>query len=243
MALNLNAWYGSKISNKIAGKTAGKTFYVTSSTGANWPTLQQLFTPDDTWVNQVRVWSSITLALAECVTGRGDVILVAPDYTTAPTDTELGSAGTKWVRIEYINQPEWVYQVAATANLALPATTTGTLFTVTGLCELIAIVWVVTTVIQSQTCNFKISTVSNSTTTDICTNLNINGNLAQSRYSITGTFADAMINTNRWVPVARQATAIIIQEGTIIATTSATNTGNIRWVALYRPLSPWARIY
>lgn len=243
MALNLNAWYGSKISDKITGRTAGKTFYVTSSTGANGATLQQLFTPDDTWVNQVRVWSSITLALAECVTGRGDVILVAPDYTTAPTDTELDAAGTKWVRIEYINQPEWVYQVATTANLALPATTTGTLFTVTGMCELIAIVWVVTTVIQTQACNFKISTVSNSATTDICADLDITAKAAQSRMSITGTFANAMINTAKWVPVARQATALVIQEGTIIATTSATNTGNIRWVALYRPLSPWARIY
>lgn len=233
MAWNLNAWYGSKIANKITGKTAGKTFYVTSSTGANGATLQQLFTPDDTWVNQVRVWSSITLALAQCVTGRGDVILVAPDYTTAPTDTELDAAGTKWVRIEYINQPEWVYQVA----------TTGTLFTVTGMCELIAIVWVVTTVIQTQACNFKISTVSNSATTDICADLDITAKAAQSRMSITGTFANAMINTAKWVPVARQATAVIVQEGTIIATTSATNTGNIRRHALYRPLSPWARIY
>lgn len=244
MALNLNAWYGSKIANKIAGKTAGKTFYVTSSTGANGATLQQLFTPDDTWVNQVRVWSSITLALAECVTGRGDVILIAPDYTTAPTDTELGSAGTKWVRIEYINQPEWVYQVATTANLALPATTTGTLFTVTGLCELIAIVGVVTTIIQPQPCNLKLSTVSNSATTDICANLNINTTRDPwVRYSITGTFANALINTAKWVPLARQATSIIVQEGTITATTDATSTGNVRWHVLYRPLSPWARIY
>lgn len=244
MALNLNAWYGSKISDKITGRTAGKTFYVTSATGVSGATLQQLFTPDDTWVNQVRVWSSITLALAECVTGRGDVVMIAPDYTTAPTDTELGSAGTKWVRIVYTNQTDIdSEQLASTANLALPATTTGTLFTVTGVCELVAIIGIVTTVIQAQACNFKISTVSNSATTDICANLDINAAAAQSRMSITGTFANAMINTAKWVPVARQATSFIVQEGTIIATTSATNTGNIRRHALYRPLSPWARIY
>lgn len=50
---------------------------------------------DTTGVNDVRVHSTITLALAECVAGRGDVIMVASDYTTAPTDTELGAAGTK----------------------------------------------------------------------------------------------------------------------------------------------------
>lgn len=245
MALNQNASYGRWIGQKLTGRTAGKTFYVSDAlgTGASAQTLQTLMTPDDTGVNQARVYGTITLALAQCVTGRGDVILIAPDYTTAPTDTELGSAGTKWVRIEYINQPDGVYQIATSSNLALPATTTGTLFNVTGVCELIAIVWVVTTVIQTQACNFKISTVSNSATTDICADLDISAAAAQSRMSITGTFANAMINTAKWVPVARQAAALVIQEGTIIATTSATNTGNIRWVALYRPLSPWARIY
>ncbi len=194
--INQNASYGRWIGQKITGRTAGKTFYVVGSTGANAQTLQQLMTPDDTGVNQVRVFSTITLALAECVAGRGDVVLVAPDYTTAPTDTELGSAGTKGVRIVFMNQSDLdSEQIAVTSNLALPASTTGTLFNVTGVVELIAIVGVVTTVIQAQACNLKLSTVSNSATTDICANLDINGHLAQSRYSITGTFANALINT------------------------------------------------
>jgi hypothetical protein len=69
------------------------------------------------------------------------------------------------------------------------------LFTVTGVCEVIAIVGVVTTVIEAGANNFKLSTVSNGATTDICANLDIDGDLAQSRMSITGTFANAMINT------------------------------------------------
>ena len=77
----------------------------------------------------------------------------------------------------------------------MPATTTGALFNVTGLCEVIAIVGVVTTVIQTQTCNLKLATVSNSATTDICANLDISADAEQSRMSITGTFANAMINT------------------------------------------------
>lgn len=82
-----------------------------------------------------------------------------------------------------------------TSNLALPASTTGAIFTVTGLVEVVSIVGIVTTVIQTQTCNCKISTVSNSATTDICANLDITAAAAQSRMSITGTFANAMINT------------------------------------------------
>ena len=240
---NQNASYGRAIFQQATGKTAGKTFYVSSASGANINNLQQLFTPDDTGVNPIRLFTSITLALAECVAGRWDIILVAPDYTTAPTDTELGSAGTKWVLIEYMNQKASNDQLAVTSNLALPASTTGTIFNVTGVCEVIAIFGIVTTVIQTQTCNFKLSTVSHSATTDICANLDITAAAVADRFSITGTFANAMIKTAKWVPVARQATSIIVQEGTIIGTTSATNTGNVRRHVLYRPLTPWARIY
>lgn len=128
------------------------------------------------------------------------------------------------------------------ASKALPATTTGTLFTVTGLVELISIIGVVTTVVQTQACNLKLSTVSNSATTDISADLNISAAAAQSRMSITGTFANATLNTAKGVPVARQATPIVVQEGTIIATTSATNTGAIRWEVRYRPLQEGSRI-
>lgn len=128
------------------------------------------------------------------------------------------------------------------ASKSLPATTTGDLFTVTGLVEVIAIIGVVTTVVQTQACNLKLSTVSNGATTDISADLNITGALAQSRMSITGTFANATINTAKGVPVARQATPIVIQEGTIIATTSATNTGAIRWMIRYKPMQEGARI-
>ena len=86
------------------------------------------------------------------------------------------------------------------------------------------------------------STVSNAATTDICANLDIDGDLAQSRMSITGTFGNAMINTAKGVPVARQATSIVAQEGTIIATTSATNTGAIRRSVLYRPLQAGSKV-
>jgi hypothetical protein len=238
---NMNAGYGSLVARSLIRPTAGKTFFVTDAigTGTTAQFLQDVFTPDSDGV--ARVYSSITLALAACVTGRADVIVIAADYTTAPTDVELASAGTKGVEIVFSDRDD-SEQIAMTTSKALPATATGSIFTVTGLVEVIAIVGVVTTVIQTQACNLKLATVSNAATTDISADLNISAHAAQSRYSITGTFANATINTAKGVPVARQATPIIVQEGTIAAITSATNTGNVRWMVRYRPLQQGARI-
>lgn len=241
MSNNINSGYWKLTAQSITPRWLGKTFYVSSVSWTNAQTLQNVFTPDYDWVT--RVYSTITLALAACVTSRWDTVVISQDYTTAPTDAELTTAWTKWVRIIYATQQETDEQIAMTASKTLPASTTWALFNVVWLVEVIAIVWVVTTVIQTQACNLKLSTVSNSATTDICADLNISANAAQSRYSITWTFANTLINTAKWVPVARQATSFIAQEGTIIATTSATNTGAVRWAIRYKPLQEWARIY
>lgn len=240
MSLNLNAGYGSVVANAVTPSTTGKTFLAVLSTATNLSALQDLFTFDNDGVQ--RVYTSLTSALAACVAGRGDVVVISSDLTTAPTDTELSSAGTKGVRLVFANTPDSSELITMTSSKALPATAAGTVFTVTGLVEVIAIIGVVTTVVQTQACNLKLSTVSNSATTDICADLNISAATAQSRMSITGTFANALINTAKGVPVARQATSIIVQEGTIIATTSATNTGAIRWIVRYKPLQEGSRI-
>lgn len=244
MAYNMNASYGMAAAHALTPMTTGKTFYVTAAigTGKSAQFLQDLFIPDSDWV--LRVYSTITLALAQTVAGRWDVIVLASDYTTAPTDAELTTAATNGVSFVYANpNKSWSGEVVVTGgSKTLPATTTGTLFNITWVVEIIAIIWVVTTVIQNQSCNLKLSTVSNGATTDICADLDIANKTAQSRMSITGTFANAMINTAKWVPVARQATPIVCQEWTIIATTSATNTGAIRWSVLYRPLQAWSTV-
>lgn len=239
MAYNLNSGYGQAMA-AILPQTTGKVFLAVLSTASNLSPLQDLFTFDPDGVQ--RVYTSVTTALAACVTGRGDIVIISPDLTTAPTDTELSSAGTKGVKLIFANDSIGDEKLAMTASKALPATTTGTLFTVTGVVELISIIGVVTTVVQTQACNLKLSTVSNSATTDICADLNITAAAAQSRMSITGTFANALINTAKGVPVARQATSVVIQEGTLIATTSATNTGAIRWIVRYKPLQEGSRI-
>jgi len=240
MSLNLNAGYGSVVANSVTPSTTGKTFFAILSTATNLSALQDLFTIDNDGVQ--RVYTSLTSALAACVAGRWDVVVISSDLTTAPTDTELGSAGTKGVRLVFANVPESWELIAMTSNKALPATATGSIFTVTGVVEILAIVGVVTTSIQAQACNAKIATVSNSATTDVCANLDLNAAAAQDRLSITGTFANAMIKTAKGVPVARQATSFIAQEGTIALITGATNTGNVRWMVRYKPLQEGSRI-
>ena len=92
MSYNINAGYGSLVGKSLTPATAWKTFYVTSAvwTGTASQFLQDVFTPDSDWV--VRVYANITDALASCLAGRWDAIVIANDYTTAPTDTELSSA-------------------------------------------------------------------------------------------------------------------------------------------------------
>jgi len=241
MALNQNASYWSAMLSRLIGKTVWNTYVVTWAigTGANAQRLQELFPAAD---GIVRVYSTITAALAACTAWYDETIIIASDYTTAPTDTELWAAWTKWVNIMFADQTNDSEQIAMTANKVLPATTTGTLFTVTGVCEVIAIVWLVTTVCSATASNLKLATVSNSATTDISADVAVANTAAQARISITGTFANATLVTAKWVPVARQATPIVVQEWTIAAITSGTNTWAVRWSVLYRPLSLWARI-
>ena len=169
--LNLNAGYGDKVAGSVIPRTTGKTFIAVLSTSTNLADLQDLFTVDSDGVQ--RAYTDLTSALGACVAGRGDVVVITSDLTTAPTDTELASAGTKGVRIVYSNIPECSELIAMTTSKTLPATTTGAIFTITGVVEILSIIGVVTTVVQTQSCNLKLSTVSNSATTDVCTNLDI----------------------------------------------------------------------
>lgn len=95
MALNQNSGYGSAMLSKLVGQTAGKTYYVTAAigTGKNAQRIQELFPTDQD--GAARTFSTLTLALAACTAGNNESIILASDYTTAPTDTELSEAGTK----------------------------------------------------------------------------------------------------------------------------------------------------
>ena len=119
---------------------------------------------------------------------------------------------------------------------ALPQTGTKTLFAVTGGPILVKQIFgTVTTIIGA---------VANATklvagATDICTTLEMNACANDARVSITGTFGGAMVKTLTTVPVAPQATAIVVPAGADLKVNCAGSdggTGRIRWTLVYQPL-------
>lgn len=129
------------------------------------------------------------------------------------------------------------------ATAALPASTTGTLFTVSGgRIILTSIVGEVTTAIQNQANNTKlVATPTTGTAVDICAVLDIANDEVGTLYGITGTFATAMVGANAGAtPV--QTNGIIIPIGTIKLSCAATNTGSVKWSMTYIALDDGATV-
>jgi hypothetical protein len=125
----------------------------------------------------------------------------------------------------------------------LPASTQTAKFTISGGKVIISdIIGEVTTIIQNQACNLKL--VSNPTVgadVDLCAVLDINADVVGTVYSITGTLADAMIATTSGAGVS-QASPITVNAGTIDVSTSATNTGSVKWTLFYIPVEAGAKV-
>jgi len=238
--LNINSGYGAlQLTNFPL--TSGKVFMVAASTDANYNVLTQLFKPDSEGV--VRLYSTITLALAACVAAKGDIILLSKGFTTAPTLAELETANTKGVIMEQaggrLGDAFYTGRVAAT----LPATTKTAYFTVTGKIKLLDIVGEVTTVVQAQANAIKlVATPTVGAAVDLCATVDSNAAAVGSIFTITGTLADAMVKTVSGAGVA-QAAPLIIAAGTIGLNTAATNTGATKWLVRYQPLETGARVF
>lgn len=222
--------------------TTGNVFVLADSTEANYSKIGELYVPDT--YGLVRTYSTATAALAACATGNGDVIVISPGFTTGLTAAELLSAETKGVKFFKAGQYDAAsrtYKVNR-ATAALPATTQSALFTVTGRIKLIDIKGVVTTVIQTQICNTKIT--ANPTVgadVDICSNKDITAAAVGTVFSITGTLATAMVQTTSGAGVF-QAAPLTIEAGTIDLVTAATNTGSVKWYVEYQPIDPGAMV-
>lgn len=223
--------------------TTGKTFMVAAVTDENYDTLTQIYTADHEGKNSVRLLTTITSALAQCVAGRGDVVLLSKGFTTAPTLAELEIANTKGVIMEQaggrLGDAFYTGRVAAT----LPATEATPYFTVTGKILLLDIVGEVTTIIQTQANNTKL--VANPTVgddVDLCAVLDISADAVGTIYHITGTLANAMVATTSGAGVA-QAAPLIVAAGSIDLNCAATNTGASKWLVRYQPLEVGARVF
>lgn len=129
------------------------------------------------------------------------------------------------------------------ATAALPQTTTGTLFTVTGGRVLLtSIVGEVTTVIQTQANNMKlVATPTTGTAVDICAVLDVSAKEAGCLFGITGLFSDALVGANAGATVT-QRNPVVLPIGTLKLSCSASNTGNVKWICTYIPLDVGAAL-
>lgn len=129
------------------------------------------------------------------------------------------------------------------ATAALPQTTTGTLFTVTGgRIILTNIIGEVTTIIQTQANATKlVSTPTTGTAVDMCATLDITADEVGCLYTITGLPTDAMYGPNAGLGQA-MSRWLIIPVGTIKLSCAASNTGSVKWSMTYIPLDDGATV-
>lgn len=132
------------------------------------------------------------------------------------------------------------------ATAALPQTTASALFTVsTGRILLTEIIGEVTTVIQTQANNTKLTfdPTDAGATQDLCAVLDITADAVGTMYSITGTPATAMQDALNFLPPSKLLTkAIILKPGSILLDCAASNTGSVKWTACWVPLDSNARL-
>ena len=242
--LNQNSGYGAAMLQALhsMAPTLGRTFFITGAAGsANLQDLQNLFKP---FGGVSRVYANYADALSACAAGRGDVILVDPLFTTAPSLAELATANTKGVMIRVVGNTD-ASGIATTlrATAALPASTASPIFTVTGKIKLLDIIGEVTTVIQTQANNTKL--IANPTVgadVDLCAVNDITADAVGTIYTITGTLANAMFATTSGAGVA-QAAPLIVAAGSIDLSCAATNTGAVKWLVRYQPIDPGACVF
>jgi len=125
----------------------------------------------------------------------------------------------------------------------LPASTQTPYFTVTGKVLITQIVGEVTTVFDGTVNSLKL--IANPTVgadVDLCTALVVTSDAAGTMYSLTGTFANAMIASTSGAFEA-QANPIVVAAGSIDLDATATDaTGATKWTLLYIPLESGAGI-
>jgi len=237
--LNLNSGYGqAQVSN--APFTTGRIFVVAASTDANFNDIDRLY--QNQYDGKVTRHSTITAALAQCVAGRWDVVILSPNFTTAATAAELLSAETKWVTMTQAGKNVNGTYFETRATGALAQTGDLSLFTVTGRVKLISIIGEVTTIIQTQANNTLLKI--NPTVwadVDLCAALDISADAVWTNYNITWTLADAMVATTSgaWV---YQAAPLILTAWVIELECAASNTWSVKWIVQYEPIDAGARI-
>lgn len=129
------------------------------------------------------------------------------------------------------------------ATATLPQTAAHALFTVTGgRVVLTSIVGEVTTIIQNQANNTKLTAnPTTGTSVDICAVLSIANDEVGCLYGITGLFTDAMVGANAGATVIPR-NPVVLPIGTLDLDCAASNTGSVKWTLTYYPLDVGAYV-
>lgn len=106
----------------------------------------------------------------------------------------------------------------------------------------LGIVGQVTTILEAAANAVKlIANPTTGTDVDLCATVETNGKEAGTLLGITGTFATALVAANAGATVL-QATAIVVNVGTIDQSSAASRTGQIAWTLWYLPLDEGATV-
>lgn len=134
------------------------------------------------------------------------------------------------------------------ATAALPQTTAGALFRITGGKILVkGIYGEVTTVIQTQANNTKIifNPSGTGSSIDLCAVLDISAKAVGIILSIVGVLATAMKATSIWCVVPADniaAPGLVLGPGDIELSCAASNTGNVKWTLVYEAVDAGANV-
>lgn len=136
-------------------------------------------------------------------------------------------------------------QVTKSSSKNLASITTADVFVVAGgLVKVLNITGFVNTAFQASANNTKLvnkATVGGNV--DLCAVLDVTGAAQASFLSITGTFANALVNSGTTgVKAAEQADAFIVSPGTIEMNCAATTTGDVTWYIEYQAMDTDATI-
>lgn len=233
---NKNSGYGA-LSLSSVPFTTGKVIMLAASTDANYDIITQLWTTDNDGFD--RLYSTWATAIAACTTGRGDLILIAPGFTTAPTLAQLALMNTGKINAQPASgmSADGSF-VTLRAAATIPQTAATPYFTVTGKVKILEIIGEITTVHASAANNIKL--IANPTVgadVDLCAVVEGNAAAVGSLLTITGTVANAMIITVS-AAVPSQASPLIVTAGTIDLSTSASRTGATKWLVRWLPIDP-----
>lgn len=144
---------------------------------------------------------------------------------------------------------QWIQVTQATnagAGIALPATTTGQLFRVKGGRVVVkCLLGQVTTVIQTQANNMKVSSkaldaasTAIGSAVDIAANVDVTGLQVGGFYFVEGDGTAGVLANAGGSLIGTNSGYWIAPQGEIYITTSATNTGAMKWDVWYQPLDP-----